>query len=290
MHNWKDPDYAARIIGHISAKIASAQLILRPYPHFIVRDLMPDDFYRLAQRFCAKETSYAYPIPNGNGEARFPATKSFKNSPDLTEEAHAFWNMFRSTVCATVNRVGSEKIRDHIGRYFQWLRHRGFIDIQASNPVLVDSALQVSSRENSAVGSHPHSLYELLTSLIYMPEDDRMDHTGTWLDKFKGKLLVTSRRTCSISLWPPLWSVESAAKLMTYNVVPSNLASPVYQVQYKPNALLAILNTPHSLHSQRTGHSEKRHILLFASLIERSQWAPRFRNTRGFALYPDELA
>ena len=123
-----------------------------------------------------------------------------------------------------------------------------------------------------------------------MPENDQMAHTGTCLDKLTGKLLVTSRHTYSFSLWPPSWAVGSTAKLMTYNVLPNGLSVPTLQISYKPNTLLSILNTPYSLHSQRMEHSEKRHILLFASLIDKTQWAPQFQDTRGFELYPDKLA
>ena len=164
--------------------------------------------------------------------------------------------------------------------------------MRARNPALVDSALQVFSRTISAVGSHHHSLYELLTSLIYMPADDQMADTGTWLDKLTRRLLVRSGYTFSFSLWPPSFATTgSAAKLMTYNVLPSSVAVPTLQASYKPNTLLSILNTPYSLHSQRTQHRGQRHLLLFASLIDRTQWTPRFQDTRkgSFELYPDEL-
>jgi hypothetical protein len=284
---WRAED----IKQHVRSRIADADLKLAPYPYFIVHDLMPDDFYARAQWFCDNGTAYAYPIPNGNGEARFPATRSFNNAPDLSNDAKLFWTFFRETVCAAVNEASIEKLKAEIKEYVSWLKSRGFVN-RSAEVKFTDSALQVFQRNISSVGAHHHSLYELVTNLIYMPRDASMKETGTQIDRLNGYIDVKFGRVFGLSKTKPYFFHDRASRLMTYDIVPRFMEKGEATAQYLPNTLLTILNSPRALHSQRVAHEGKpRNLLLFASLIERDQWTTKYRDTRGggFELYADQL-
>lgn len=247
----------------------------------VVRDILPERVYSDALD-AAKRTNYLCMIPqNGNMEILIPPSEA-RPMPAMPSDVAAFWSMFRTEVCAAVNRAVCERFRPLMDAHIRWMRRIGLID---RTPAIEDSALQVFARKDSRVPPHHHALYEATSCLIYLAENGGDTEAGTVLNSYpvrfwpiRDRVIVTGRGIRQ----------HHKSLFFQYNTVPQDRVGIAKTVAYTPNTLVAMLNTPWSMHSMTEQHDFTRRLLLFGTLYERAAFRPLYQNVPGFILYAED--
>lgn len=205
--------------AEVCDKLARAEMLAAPFPHFIVHDLFPEAVYAelLAQR---------PPLDEGNTEANL---------------LPPFWRIFDREVAASIITPALN------ARFLPYLRDKLTALFNAD---AVDAALEGitaplaprlgrmhARRKGASDPPHNDGLAVIYTWLIYLPDEERPDVLGTALYAVENipalRRAYINRRNANI-----LYAQDYGAKL--------KLAA---LTRFKPNTLLAFLNVVESQHS-----------------------------------------
>jgi len=158
---------------HTAYEFGNAPIREFPYPHFYIRDVFPDEFYRqmLAHLPATADLS---PIeekrPVKGYKERFVYCFDDESLAGLPAEKSAFWRQFRDTwQRGAFGNLLVSKFQSLIDQ-----RLKGNPNIE-----FYDELMLVHDIQNYTLGPHTDSPKKLITVVFYLPADDRHASMGT---------------------------------------------------------------------------------------------------------------
>ena len=161
---------------HVVERIAAAPVMARPYPHFYVENIFPDDFYAALRDNLPADEAYlplgeTGRVTKGAYMERFVLAMNKRGIAGLPEHGRPFWRDFTSwfmdgpmltALCSKF--VGAAKSR---------------FGENCEKIALSPEILMVRDRTKYAIGPHTDSPQRFLSALFYCPKDNSMEHLGT---------------------------------------------------------------------------------------------------------------
>src|SRR4051812_9153487 len=203
-------------------KVANAPIQMFPYPHIVVKDVFPVDFYRrlrdnLPPGAAYKTLNQLGRVHGNYSDARTVLPLTPADVAALPEPCREFWD-------ETANWLLGGQFPNIAMQKFGPLLANRFTD-----PVHAQfrhEALVIRDRTNYSLGPHTDSPHKVLSFLFYLPADDSMPHLGTSI-----YLPKDGSFTCKGGTH---YKFDGFARLCT--------------MPYVPNSLFAFIKTEHSFH------------------------------------------
>ncbi len=203
-------------------KVANAPIQMFPYPHILVHDVFPEDFYQQLRRHLPPSSAYKSLQALGRVNANYPDTRSaLPLTPNdvaaLSEPYRSFWNEMAGWL------LGGTFVRVVLQKFAPLLAHR------FKNPNSVEfqhESLVIQDRTNYALGPHTDTPSKVFSFLFYLPADASMPHLGTSMYIPKDPAF-----TCPGG---PHHTFENFQRLLT--------------MPYVPNTLFGFMKTTNSFH------------------------------------------
>ncbi len=156
-------------------KVANAPIQMFPYPHILVHDVFPEDFYRALREHLPPNNAYKTLKALGRVSGNYPDTRGvLPLTPDevaaLPEPYRSFWDETARWL------LGGPFGQFVLQKFAPLLAHR------FENPTAVDyhhEALVVQDHTNYSLGPHTDSPAKVLSFLFYLPADASRPHLGT---------------------------------------------------------------------------------------------------------------
>jgi hypothetical protein len=165
----------ADALEHAVYKIQNAAIQEYPFPHLIVRDVFPTDFYKsmLAHIPSPEQFIRMRNSKHGNAEVdenRFFLSMKDKNFEALPPDIAQFWGILGSKVLdGWFFRQILAKLRPHCDK------------LRLALGRLQNECLLVSDRRNFVIKPHTDTPQKLFSLLFYLPKDDSLSACGTAL-------------------------------------------------------------------------------------------------------------
>jgi hypothetical protein len=157
----------------LAYKVSNAPINLFPYPHFVVHDVFPADFYASLQRNLPRPDALRT-LEEARGVAGYDERFVLEFKPDqlaaLEPAQREFWSSMHSWL------VGGRFANLMLSKFSPFIRQR-FGD--AANVRFYDEALLVQDTTNYKLGPHTDAPRKVLTLLFYLPRDLSQQHLGT---------------------------------------------------------------------------------------------------------------
>ncbi len=170
---------------HVWKKIERCDVAVNPFPHVVIDEIFPWDYYRRMQDMFPQEAELTPLSETGRttGDAykqRLVALFNDEHFGRLDPERRAFWLEFGKWM------YSDEFIGMVTRRFLPWCANRLSQIYERSGRMRVRSdALLVSDRTEYAIGPHTDAPHRLITFLFYMPEDMRYRDLGTSIYRHK---------------------------------------------------------------------------------------------------------
>jgi hypothetical protein len=159
----------------VQYQIANARVREFPYPHILVHDIFPADFYRelranLPEKSALSTLGTLGRIEGPDYPARLVMPLTRELVAALPGGQRQFWEQVGNWL------LGGEFGRMMVAKFAPYLQRRlGDLDKVA----LRDEVLIVRDGSSYALGPHTDSRSKVLSLLFYLPPDDSMAHLGT---------------------------------------------------------------------------------------------------------------
>ena len=202
--------------------VANAPIRLFPYPHILVHDVLPEDFYRELRQHLPPSTAYRSLKAMGRVGPDYPDTRGVLplTPPDvaaLPEPYRSFWdNTARWLLGGPFGQVMLQKFAPLLAQRFE-------------DPAAVEfkhEVLVVQDRTDYSLGPHTDAPSKVISMLLYLPADASKPHLGT-------------------SMYLPKDPSFTCAGDNHYESVGFNR---LLTMPYVPNTLFAFIKTPNSFH------------------------------------------
>ena len=161
---------------HVVERIGNALVMDRPFPHFFVEDIFPEDFYaRLLENMPGNdcyvplgETPY---VNKGAYMERLVLELTDAEIDRLPGETGTFWRDANTWL------AGAPLLYAICGKFADIVAARfgDNLDTVAFAP----QTIVVRDRTKYAIGPHTDSPQRFLSALFYCPQDNSMEHLGT---------------------------------------------------------------------------------------------------------------
>jgi hypothetical protein len=226
---------------HVIYKIANAPIRLFPYPHMMVRDVFPPDFYQEIRAHLpprnALQTIKSLGMVTGTGtfsEARWVLPLVPNKIDGIDEPFRSFWNGVASWL------VGGA-FGTHMMPKFGAMLEQRFGDLRKAQ--FFDEGYVVQDYTNYALGPHTDAPKKVLTFLFYLPADESQSHLGTSIYVPKDPQFVCAGG--------PHYPFDGFRRVIT--------------MPYLPNSLFAFVKTNNSFHGVEpvTGTEARRDLLAY---------------------------
>jgi len=156
-------------------KVANAPIQMFPYPHILVHDVFPQDFYQRLRENLPPASAYKTLKELGRVSKNYADTRSaLPLTPDLVsalpEPYRAFWSEMASWL------LGGPFARVVLHKFAALLAQR------FKNPNAVEfrhESLLIQDRTSYSLGPHTDSPAKVISFLFYLPADASMPHLGT---------------------------------------------------------------------------------------------------------------
>ncbi len=205
-------------------RVANAPIQMFPYPHILVQDVFPEDFYGELRRHLPPRTAYKSLKAMGRVGRDYPDTRAVlpltpHEVAALSEPYRSFWETTASWLLGVGCPFGSIVLQK-----FAPLLTQRFADpsaVEFHHEVLV-----VQDRTDYSLGPHTDSPSKVISMLLYLPADASMPHLGTSMYVPKDPSF-----TCPGG---PHYEFDGFNRVLT--------------APYVPNTLFAFLKTPNAFH------------------------------------------
>lgn len=160
---------------HALYRIANAPVREYPFPHIVVPDVFPDDFYRelrahLPEQSALKTLGALGRIKGGDYPARLVMPLTREAIAALPEAQRAFWERVGNWI------LGGGFGRAMLAKFEPWLRGRLG---ELAKHDFSDEVLIVRDLASYALGPHTDARHKVLSFLFYLPADDSQPQLGT---------------------------------------------------------------------------------------------------------------
>lgn len=165
--------------AHIDAQFANANIEMDPYPHMVVKNILPEELYQQIQYFWPNSSCFDHQCQSNR---HLYVTKGCADYHPLTPEQNLFWRVFGEVV------IGY--IKDYIKTIFIDTLSWKFPNLSASELYDLQQEIRFfDSRQDSLmehhygyqIGPHIDQAYLFATALLYCPIDDSHKYQGTTL-------------------------------------------------------------------------------------------------------------
>ncbi len=237
-------------------KVANAPIRMFPYPHILVHDVFPADFYRALREHLPPGSAYKTLTALGRVQGNYPDTRvvlplTKAEVAALPELYRDFWNetsrwllggMFGQVVLQKFGPLFAQRFADPAAVRFH------------------QEGLVIQDRTHYSLGPHTDTPRKVVSFLFYLPADDSMPHLGTSMYLPKDPSF-----TCPGG---PHHGFEGFNRLLT--------------MPYVPNTLFGFMKTPDAFHGVEPiaePHVE-RALMLYDIYTENVAPAPDQSSTR----------
>jgi len=208
---------------HLAYRIANAQVLPFPYPHFFVRDIFPADYYARLQAMLPDPASLV-PLAEARNvrgyDERFVLDLGAESLARLDAPRREFWEGLRETLS------GGAFARLLLQKFGPLVKERF-----GAQPVsFYEEMLLVQDTTRYSLGPHTDSPRKVITLLFYLPHDESQEHLGT-------------------SMYVPR---DRAFRCPGGPHYPREGFESVWTMPFLPNTLFAFLKTPASFHGVET--------------------------------------
>jgi len=226
---------------HVIYKVANAPINPFPYPHVLVRDVFPPDFYREIRAHLpprdALKTIKSLGLVTGNGafnESRWALQLEPEKIDAIADPFRSFWNGVANWL------IGGEFGGLMLQKFSELLEQR-LGDLRTAQ--FSDIGYVVQDYTRYALGPHTDAPQKVLTFLFYLPADESQSHLGTSIYVPKDP-----RFACAGG---PHYSFDLFRRVVT--------------MPYIPNTLFAFVKTNNSFHGVEpvTGADARRDLLAY---------------------------
>ena len=203
----------SRIAGHIASAIAAAPLHHDPFPHIVVEDWLPADVYRI---MVAALPSAVFFADRENRRQQLPVP--FPLAPAFSQ---AVWRIVAQDIVGGVlsdslNQKFRTEVREYIRTFCPAFRDEMPVDLHASDGRVL------LRRPGYVIDPHRDPRWGFVTGLIYLARDGDNQEYGTRLYRVR---------------------TDGEAPNAKPFYIPPSECELVKTVPYKPNTLLAFLNS-----------------------------------------------
>jgi hypothetical protein len=160
---------------HVLYQIANAPVRDYPFPHILVHDVFPADFYRelranLPEQSALKTLGALGRVKGGDYPARLVMPLTRESIAPLPDPQRAFWERMGNWILA--GKFGEMMLT----KFEPWLKQRlGDLGKHAFS----DEVLIVRDGTSYALGPHTDARDKVLSFLFYLPADDSQAELGT---------------------------------------------------------------------------------------------------------------
>ncbi len=203
-------------------KVANAPIQMYPYPHILVHDVFPADFYRALRQHLPPNDAYKSLKALGRVSANYPETRAVL--PVTPEEVAQLAEPYRSFWDQTARWLLGGPFGQIVLHKFGPLFAPRFPDPAALQ--FHHECLVIQDRTNYSLGPHTDASRKVVSFLFYLPADDAMPHLGTSM-----YLPKDQSYTCPGG---PHHRFDGFNRLLT--------------MPYVPNTLFGFIKTPNSFH------------------------------------------
>jgi hypothetical protein len=227
--------------AHIKARFSQAALQTVPFPHLVVRDVLPEAVYRGMENdtppaylwaLSAATMTLTQNVPRGIPQVFQPFFSMRKGTPDLTTALLSGysrrWIERYQAHIDLIDKLTREAFAPALRTYEAWLKARGLCE--ALSPAEGSSFFCQRTAEWN-IAPHTHGLAQLIQSMIYMPLPGSAQDQGTVLWKLKRPV-----------------DDDLSAFMGTRHFADDDIER-VLTLPYERNVLVSFLNTPYSIHS-----------------------------------------
>jgi hypothetical protein len=203
-------------------RVANAPIHMFPYPHILVHDVFPEDFYRQIRTHLPPNNAYKSLKSMGRVSNDYPDEKVvLPLTPDqvatLDEPYRTFWDKTaRWLLGGAFGSIMLQKFSPLLQQRFENLAAMQF----------AHEALVIQDRTNYKLGPHTDTPAKVLSLLFYLPADDSKPHLGTSM-----YLPADPSFTCDGARH---YDFKGFHRLLT--------------MPYVPNTLFAFMKTPNAFH------------------------------------------
>lgn len=171
-------DAGERVLDHILRRVADTPIDLTPFPHMVIDDFFPPDYYAaILEHFPAdgalmplnetgRTTGTAY-------QERLVALFNNEHFARLEPADRQFWVGFAEWL------YSERFINGFVARFFPHVAGRLAGLARGGEAAVHGDALIVSDKTNYAIGPHTDAAHRLITFLMYLPADASQRDVGT---------------------------------------------------------------------------------------------------------------
>ena len=156
-------------------RVANAPIHMYPYPHILVHDVFPEDYYRALRQHLPPAGAYKSLKAMGRVGSGYPDTRVVL--PLTPEDVAALAEPYRSFWNETAKWLLGGSFGHVVLQKFSPLLAQRFGDASAMQ--YRHEALVIQDRTDYVLGPHTDSPSKVLSFLFYLPPDDSMPHLGT---------------------------------------------------------------------------------------------------------------
>ena len=157
----------------LAYKVSNAPVDLFPYPHFVVNDVFPADFYARMQSMLPRP-DILRSLEEARGVKGYDERFVFEFKPgqlaQLPPAQRDFWQQLHAWL------VGGRFAHLMLNKFSPFIKQRFGTD---ANVRFYDEALLVQDTTEYKLGPHTDAPRKVLTLLFYLPPDTSQAHLGT---------------------------------------------------------------------------------------------------------------
>jgi FkbM family methyltransferase len=215
-----------KVLQHVVDRISRTEVHIDPFPHLVVDEVFPNDYYELILSRFPESTrmrplSDSGRVAHGQYEERYALLFLNEEFARLTKEQAEFWRSLSEWL------YSDPLANAFITRFHECLQPRMNVILNTEGQIRAKGdALLVQDHTRYAIGPHTDAPHRLVTFLFYLPRDNSMREFGTSLYKPKDP---------NFTCWGgPHHSFEQFERIKT--------------VEFLPNRLLVFPKTEKSFH------------------------------------------
>lgn len=226
--------------GHALQRIEGAQLQTKPFPHLVVDEIFPSDFYEEILTHLPKVSSLSIPdkfgmMKIGDDDAAFRA---------LPKASQKFWSIFEREIKAPICSALLRRYKPYLSEKLALIFGPTFDEQSIADEEFLSLRGIVQCRTTgSRMGPHVDKATSLFTFLFYFAADESLRPFGTIFYEAPNREAVTARYRANrgIRAWFPNEDDLAALNLR---------ATP--PIEFQRNRLVSYANLPYSLHGAAT--------------------------------------
>lgn len=257
--------------AYIRRRFAVAAVQNEPFPHLVIRDVLPPQVYEEMNADCPSQLRHvvASVLATGGRPLRrywqqpmFALRPNNETTASLGSFARQWQNRYTPYI-DLIDRLTIEAYRPAAEAFMSQLRRAGFMT--APSKIHLGQSIFTHRTEWWQIPPHVHASAQIIQSMIYFPLPGSSPEQGTVLYRLKRPKHVP------------------AAELMQTYTFTAGEVERAGQMPYHPNTLASFLNTPLAIHASPDIPGPSRRYTFTAAVISGVSPPPRAIDLMEFA-------